>query len=298
MKILLTGGSGFLGRSLREALRGVHEIVAPSHRDLDVADTNAMDEAIRNGRYDAVVHAALAGGERIAEHMLRGFWNIAGNAERVARVVYFGSGAEYGKHRDLVKVREDEIGREIPRNSYGFAKLMCNDIARRSRNITNLRLFGVYGPHEGYLFKFISNSVVKTLLGMDLAIRQDVVFDYLWIGDLCAVVESLLEKEPLHRDLNVTPTESVSLSGIVQALEAACGRPIRAEYETPGLNFQYTGDNSRLREVLPELRFTGIPEGVKRLYGYYAARIDEIDRDAVEADEYRKRAKTRRSGDA
>jgi nucleoside-diphosphate-sugar epimerase len=293
VRILLTGGSGFIGQSLRDALSGEHEIIAPSHRDLDVTDTTAVDDVFRRLRFDAVIHAAVEGGDLAAEKILRGFWNIARHANRVDRILYFGSGAEYGKHRDLVKVTEEEIGREIPCDSYGFGKLLCNEIACRIRNILNLRLFGVYGPREDYLFKFISNSIAKAILGIDLVVRQDVVFDYLWVEDLCAVVRRLIERDSPVHDLNLTPTESISLSGVLEILREVSGLPLPAVFQTPGWNLQYTGDNGRLRKILPDLRFTPPREGIRKLYDDFAARAASLDREALRKDEYSRRCRVR-----
>jgi nucleoside-diphosphate-sugar epimerase len=287
VKILLTGGTGFVGRSLLEGLGTTHQIVAPPHRELDVGDSNAVDEAFRAGRFDVVLHAAAAGGERVLENVLRGFWNVARNAHRVGRVFYFGSGAEYGKHRDLVKVREEQIGAEVPRDDYGLAKLLCNDIARRSTNVTNLRLFGIYGPHEGYLFKFISNTIAKTLLGMDLVIRQDVIFDYLWIDDFVAIVRSLLERSALPADVNVTPTQSISLLELARIVTRLHGERSSIHVENSGLNYAYTGSNDRLRDLLPHLAFTPYPEAIRSLAAHYASRTDSLDRVALEQDRYR-----------
>ncbi len=150
-------------------------------------------------------------------------------------------GAEYGKQRDLVKVREQEVGRVVPSDAYGLAKLFCNEDARRRPRVTNLRLFGVYGPQEGYLFRFISNSIVKAILGVDLVVRQDVVFDYLHIDDLVAIVERFIQNGPGVSDVNVTPTESISLRRILAIISSAAGRPLPVAFQTEGLNFQYTG---------------------------------------------------------
>lgn len=293
MKILLTGGSGFIGRNLFEALGGRYEVFAPSHREFDVTDTAAVDRLFRERRFDAVLHAAVQGGNRVLETTLRGYWNLARQAGKVGHLFYFGSGAEYGKQRDLVKVREEEIGRVVPSDAYGLAKLFCNEDARRRPRVTNLRLFGVYGPHEGYLFRFISNSIVKTLLGMDIRVRQDVVFDYLQVADLVAIVERFLENEPDVSDLNVTPTESISLRQILAIISAAASRPLPVHFETEGLNFQYTGHNGTLQRLMPDLRFIPYEEGIHRLYSHYDERRGALDKDAVVRDDYLVRTRPR-----
>lgn len=293
MRLLLTGGGGFIGRNLLESLRANHEVLAPSHRLFDVTDTAVVDQLFQERRFDAVLHAAIQGGDRVLDSTLRGYWNLARHAGEVGRLFYFGSGAEYGKQRDLVKVSEKEIGRVVPGDDYGFAKFLCNDIARRSAKITNLRVFGVYGHGENYLFKLISNSVVKALLGVDLVIKQDVVFDYLFIDDLCAIVRELLECDLPYRDLNVTPTDSITLRRVAEIVAALEGGRVGFEFVNGGMNFEYTGHNGRLREILPAIKFTPYETAIKKLRAYYASRLETLDREAIVKDDYLMRATVR-----
>lgn len=293
MKILLTGGSGFIGRHVLAGLSSGYQIAAPSSSELDVRDAQALEAFVVRGRFDAIVHAAIRGGDAVLEETLRGFWNVSWMAPKVSRIVYFGSGAEFGKHRDLDRVSEDEIGRETPRDPYGLAKLFCNAIARRCDNIVNLRLFGVYGAHEGYLFKFISNSVVKALLGEPITVRQNVRFDYLEAGDLVAMLPHFLEAPGLSGDFNATTDTPVALDEILAALAEVRGQPLDVRFETPGWNYAYTGSNAKLRSELPRLRFTTIGEGVARLHERYRARLPELDREAVARDDYRLGCRTR-----
>lgn len=293
MRILLTGGSGFIGRNLLETFGTKHDLFAPSHRELDVTDAPAVDRLFRERRFDAVLHCAVEGGDRVLESTLRGYWNLARHAGEVDRLFYFGSGAEYGKQRDLVKVREEEIGRVVPGDAYGLAKFLCNEDARRRSRVTNLRLFGVYGPHEGYLFRFISNSIVKTLLGQDIVVRQDVVFDYLYVGDLVAIVERFLERDPGFTDVNATPTESISLTRILAVIASVSSRQVPVTFENEGLNFQYTGHNGSLLGAVPNFEFTPCEEGIRRLYEFYALRRETLDRDAVARDDYFVRTRPR-----
>jgi nucleoside-diphosphate-sugar epimerase len=61
MRILLTGGSGFIGRNLVDYLRRSHEVVAPSRAELDVADPIALDRWFSEHDVDAVVMERSAG---------------------------------------------------------------------------------------------------------------------------------------------------------------------------------------------------------------------------------------------
>lgn len=293
MRILLTGGTGFVGRHLIAGLSGRYEIVAPTHAELDISDSVAMDSYFHRNSFDGVIHAAVKGGPGVFESTLRGYWNVAKQNARVQRILYFGSGAEFGKHRDLVKVPETVVGDVTPQDAYGLAKLLCNQLARQTRNIVNLRLFGIFGEHEGYAAKFISNAVAKALTGLPIAIRQDVIFDYLWINDLVRMIPFFLESDRGVADVNVTPTESISLRDIADLVVAEVGSDTPITVESPGMNWQYTGDNQRLLTVLGGFDFTSVANGISHLVRHYRRHQADLDRDALVRDDYRRRCRTR-----
>ena len=55
-KILLTGGSGFIGRNLRESfLSRKYDITAPAHSELDLLDTRSADEFFRKNSFDFII---------------------------------------------------------------------------------------------------------------------------------------------------------------------------------------------------------------------------------------------------
>lgn len=57
MRILITGGTGQLGRSLRRAL-AAHDVLALAHGELDITEPRSVDAAVGGYRPDAVIHAA------------------------------------------------------------------------------------------------------------------------------------------------------------------------------------------------------------------------------------------------
>ena len=46
-KILLTGGSGFIGRNLYEQLRDKYDILAPRHKELDLLNLSSLQEFVK-----------------------------------------------------------------------------------------------------------------------------------------------------------------------------------------------------------------------------------------------------------
>lgn len=58
MRVLLTGGTGMLGRALREIWSSQHEVLAPSHAELDLARPPQIFEAVRQLHPQVILHAA------------------------------------------------------------------------------------------------------------------------------------------------------------------------------------------------------------------------------------------------
>lgn len=298
MNILLTGGSGFIGRNLREGLSGSYQIFVPSHRELDLLESNQLTTYVKQHQIDTIIHSAvysaLADGRDAGMVSdLRMFAQLVQVAPRMKKIIYFGSGAEYGKQRDLVKVSESDWGSHIPEDAYGIAKYMMQSVTRREPQLLNLRPFGIYGPYEDYRSKFISNAIVKHLLHLPIVIKQNVIFDYLDVADLGNIVDHFLTNDHKFADYNVTPTQATSLVEIAQMINLVGKRDAPIQVLTPGLNYQYTGDNTRLLSEMPNFRFRPLEQSIKELYNYYKGQLAMIDESAVRQDNYLVKARTK-----
>ena len=51
-----------------------------------------------------------------------------------------------------------------------------------------------------------------------------------------------------------------------------------------GLDLEYTGDNTRLKEEINKLKFTPIKNSIEKLYGYYLENKDIINRELLTTD--------------
>ncbi len=132
-RILITGSSGFIGRNLKEYLGKKFKVFAPTHEELDLLDGNKVRDYVKRNEIKLIIHGANVGGGRDTQNQkdvigtnLRIFFNIIRNENLVERIIYFGSGAEYDKSRDLKKVKEEDFDKRIPNDDYGFYKYVCS----------------------------------------------------------------------------------------------------------------------------------------------------------------------------
>jgi UDP-glucose 4-epimerase len=284
MKVLITGGSGFIGRNIVESLAGRHDVLAPTHDQLDLMDDVAVRETLRSFRPDAVVNCATRPGHRnaadptgLVEANTRMFFNLARDPGLCPRLVHLGTGAVYDQRFYEPLMPEEYFDRHVPVDETGYSKYIIAKYAEASDHVIELRPFGVFGPWEDYAIRFISNAICKTLFDMPVTLRQDRCFSYVWIGDLVATVEHFAMCERTYAAYNVTPDAAVSLLDIANMVVEVSAGNVPVVVGAPGMGVEYSGDNSRLRAEMPALRLTSVHEAVERLYSWYAARVSELD---------------------
>lgn len=106
-------------------------------------------------------------------------------------------------------------------------------------------------------------------------------------------MEGFIKRPPRLKHYNVSPTRSIDLSTIAAIVNGLAGKKSPMKIMNPGLNTEYTADNSRLVKELGDLRFTSYKAGIADLYEYYAANLGSLDLAEVRKDPYLKTCRTR-----
>ena len=284
--ILLTGGSGFIGKNILESnLPTKYNILSPRHKDLDLSDTESVDAYFANHRIDYVIHAAVKPGHRNAPDLrdlfltnTRMFFNLERHSSEYEKMIIIGSGAIYDGTKYRPKMTEDEWVKYIPQDEHGYCKYVCEKVIQKSSNIYDLRVFGIFGKYEDYSIRFISNAICKAIMNLPITIRQDRKFDYIYVEDLIPVLDWFIENSPKYHSYNITPDKSISLHDLAKLVKMVAGKnelPIQIANE--GLGLEYSGDNRLIKSEYSEYSMRPIKESVRQLYFWYYDNKDTID---------------------
>lgn len=286
MKILLTGGNGFIARNLFEGLERAHKVTSLSRQKLDLLDAAKVFDYLKFGKFDVVIHAATYDAaprhskkdpSKVLENNLRMFFNLARGGDYFDKMLYFGSGAEFARPHWAPKMKEDYFDRHVPLDQYGLSKYIMNKYARLSENIYNLRLFGVFGKYEDWRVRFISSACAQALFGLPIVVKQNVRFDYLHIDDLVNLTKWFIAHSPREKDYNLCTARSFSHLGLARKILKLAGKELDIVIKDKHSRVEYSGDNTRLLREVGRYEFKDMEGGLRELYGWYSANKKKIN---------------------
>ena len=286
MKILITGGNGFIARNLFEQLKDDYTIISCSSNELDLLDYLNVFEYIKKNQFDIVLHSSTydpapkystKDPAKVLENNLRMFFNLARCKDFFGKMIYFGSGAEFGREKWIPRMKEEYFDKYVPSDQYGFSKYLMNKYAQLNSNIYNLRVFSVFGKYEDWRYRFISKACCCAIMDLPIIINQNVVYDFLYIDDLARIVKWFIENKMREQAYNVCSGQALDFKTLAEKVAGISGKKLKIIIKSETTR-EYSGDNSRLMAELKDFKFSPIDESINSLYQWYSANQHVIEK--------------------
>jgi len=303
MKILVTGGAGFIGSHVCEELQknyaeaevtvldnlstGSKENVPPSFKlvQMDMRSPELLAFFAAN-KFTKVIHLAaqtlvptsLKDPALDADLNVMGLINVLEAARRtgVSSVIFSSSAAVYGDNAHL-PLRETE--RLLPTSFYGLTKAVAEEYLRLYHdlyglNTTVLRFANVYGERQGMSGEggVISIFAKKLAQGEKIEVFGDgnQTRDFVYVKDIAKALCLGLSHEG-YGIFNVSTGQEVSLNKLIEVFEKVMKKKPHVEYlkVRPGDIYRSVLSNVAIGKALGFTQFTPLEVGLKATCGFF-----------------------------
>ncbi len=278
MKILITGGYGFLGRHLTEALlEAGHELILTSRKEREELRTRAQWQRLDLSDFQtifqlpgvtAIVHAGALIPRRSGETFdLQDLWSV--NAlgtlrlvtwaqdHGVEKFVYCSSMSVYARDEPLPVAEGARTYPAGPSSAYGLSKLAGEVFAEsfrqeRGGNIFSLRFSTLYGEgmERGEVLPIF---VARALAGEPLQVNApEASGDFLYVKDAAAAVRAALGSKHPGGVFNIGSGVETTLADLAETIRETVPAPAKAEIQTHrgGKGRRFCMDISKARREL------------------------------------------------
>jgi UDP-glucuronate decarboxylase len=309
MRIVVTGGAGFLGSHLCERLLGEghdvicldnfftgrrenilhlmdnhhfellrHDVIEPVLLEVDQIYNLACPASPIHYQYNPV---------KTVKTNVMGTVNMLGLAKRVrARILQASTSEVYGDP-EVHPQTEDYWGhvncigiRSCYDEGKRLAETLMMDYHRQNKvDIRIARIFNTYGPrmleNDG---RVVSNFIVQALRGEELTVygKGEQTRSFCYVDDLITGLMRLMNTDGIHDPVNLGNPGEFTIRELAEEVAKACRREVKITYQPLPQDDpqQRKPDITRARTLLGWEPSVPLQEGLERTVAYFAARAE------------------------
>lgn len=308
-KILILGGSGFVGQNLQDylALHGYESISAPGRLSADAMDIGKLRHSIRYNSPDVVINlSAFVGGiglnkgnpaTMFYKNMQMGLNVVeACSTLGINKLIHLGSVCSYPKIPQNIPFVEGDLwnGRPEPTNEpYGVAKktigFMLDCYARQyGANYTYLIPTNMYGPYDD--FSLHSSHVIPAMINKFTTAKENngkVTLwgdgspsrDFLFVEDCCEAILCAINSDIGSEPVNLGSGKETTMRFLAETIQKQVGFEGEVDWDTSKPN----GQPRRVLNVdkaVDLLKFrakTSLEDGIKKTIDWYVGNVFKSD---------------------
>jgi UDP-glucose 4-epimerase len=300
LKVLLTGGLGFVGKHLIRRLGGAFDLTVFSDPAAarksksfvemsvlkvivgDIRDSVVVRRLFDTARPEIVVHlAAVTGLTRCDEDPYLAFsTNVLGSYNVVmgcvasnAKIIFASSKEVYGEST------EDQTSEDaplLPNNVYGLTKLLGERLihwaaARYALDYTIVRLTNVYGP-EGDQYNVQAMIASAASKGLIPIMGGHQLMNLIYVEDVAEAIATCLKNPKSSREtFNVGSKDEIAVSDLVTRLISALGMQVKIQRQSsrPGETMRFRPNLEKIEKSLGFTARTQLNDGLEKTIKWY-----------------------------
>jgi GDP-L-fucose synthase len=302
-RVVITGGAGFLGTTLRRNLqeRGAADLVIPRSADYDLTRSDHTERLYEDARPDLVIHlAARVGGiganmanpaELYISNLLMGTHVIEqARLQGVEKTVVLGTICAYPKFTP-VPFKEEDLWDGYPEETnapYGVAKkaLLVHGQANRAQygqNVVYLLPTNLYGPGDKFnaavshvipaLIKKTVEAIENGESSIDVWGTGSASREFLFVDDAAEGIALACESYDGPEPVNLGTDEEVAIKDLAELICKVAGfdGQLRWDASKPDGQPRRRVDTQKAKELFGFEAKVGLEDGLRRTIEWYRA---------------------------
>ncbi len=281
-KILVFGGSGFLGKHLIKKMEGNFDFSYLVHNSNDYADNSIKGDILEPISYESnlknsdIVINLIGQVEPNLEQLIA--TNITGGLNllqssiknNIKKIILVSTINVYGENKNSPSKETDDLS---PITNYGMIKMLNEKLYENFSklydiDITILRLSGIYGPGKikGF-FPQLLNSVTDKNIILTPYNNGNQFRDFLYVDDaIDGIMKSINDKSSGFNIFNISSGMRYSIKELISMMEKLSNSKISVEYLHDKFDEESIwADNSKAKQFLNFIPKISMENGLKKI---------------------------------